>query len=145
MVLYIPLCFYYIPVRHLITIHIFDFTFHYASTISVADARGGENGVTLHSTMLQLYPEPPKDKSGCVPKLYIPLCFYYISSGITATAEPIFTLHSTMLLLYPKEQAIQSVETAFTFHYASTISIFHLICIRLRFHFTFHYASTISL
>ena len=60
--LYIPLCFYYITTsKNAISVHLF-FTFHYASTISPAMLAFGATILTLHSTMLLLYP-------GCENKL----------------------------------------------------------------------------
>ena len=100
------------------------FTFHYASTISFSTLLSNmqlaalhstmlllyrNNSVlhmhiclALHSTMLLLYPITlPSGRIACS-TLYIPLCFYYI----------IWTSAITKRLI------------TFTFHYASTISMF---------------------
>ena len=74
--IYIPLCFYFILDR---TFHIrknIEFTFHYASTLSVT----GWNLVFIY-------------------RIYIPLCFYFIGISFSNT-RPCLHLHSTMLLLY---------------------------------------------
>ena len=55
-----------------------EFTFHYASTLSYS----------AHSSNLLI-------------KIYIPLCFYFITTK-RAQASMDMHLHSTMLLLYPK-------------------------------------------
>ena len=55
-----------------------EFTFHYASTLSVCH-RGA---------------------AGKIIQIYIPLCFYFIASGIDVVNADKH-LHSTMLLLYP--------------------------------------------
>ena len=54
-------------------------------------------------------------------KLYIPLCFYYITSAVIPFSYNL-SLHSTMLLLYLEEHTVITITTSFTFHYASTIS-----------------------
>ena len=97
------------------------FTFHYASTLSAALLS------TRETTLI-----------------YIPLCFYFIAKGKERTQELIqnlhstmlllyqklykvdmdinCNLHSTMLLLYPVESTPEHPGSAFTFHYASTLS-----------------------
>ena len=56
--IYIPLCFYFIRKYNLcIRIHLSQFTFHYASTLSKAAGGRNDRAVNLHSTMLLLYHE----------------------------------------------------------------------------------------
>ena len=55
-------------------------------------------------------------------------------------------LHSIMLLLYPLwSKGNSPVSLAFTFHYASTLSLLSQYCLYPDLTFTFHYASTLSL
>ena len=75
--IYIPLCFYFIVVTHSPHNATNVFTFHYASTLSVAWHAGARPTHHLHSTMLLLYRQ--QDISTAIAKAY---------------------LHSTMLLLY---------------------------------------------
>ena len=103
----------------------------------------------LHSTMLLLYP------LSCIiicdaNIIYIPLCFYFISSSIAAQicasasftfhyastlskeswtwSHSAYNLHSTMLLLYRARIVVYVwCSIVFTFHYASTLS--HLTAI----------------
>ena len=76
--IYIPLCFYFIRFRQLISGHLVKFTFHYASTLSGFLRALAALAVNLHSTMLLLYRLPMPSNTRCL-----------------------FNLHSTMLLLYP--------------------------------------------
>ena len=120
--LYIPLCFYYIKQSFSVILKSTNFTFHYASTISLASPSNTMSVSSLHSTMLLLYLIGLRDKETGREYLYIPLCFYYI--------------------ITPKKPPIK--ESIFTFHYASTISLCSFLSICNLFPFTFHYASTIS-
>ena len=76
-IIYIPLCFYFICVKREFGIYDDEFTFHYASTLSA-------------------------HPSGCpkIDKIYIPLCFYFIQAPLSSVACQVSNLHSTMLLLY---------------------------------------------
>ena len=147
--IYIPLCFYFIKGEEYAYIKIYRFTFHYASTLSISGPYRSMCMVNLHSTMLLLY-QPARSStlnhkyhlhstmlllyrslSRRCPRLllriYIPLCFYFISSGseesdlikkftfhyastLSGIAAAYATsyqhhLHSTMLLLY-RERAV---------------------------------------
>ena len=164
--IYIPLCFYFICFRLAVLLTFFlylhstmlllypdrdidlgihhRFTFHYASTLSRARASGGTpvDTFTFHyaSTLSMFLP------------------------GLVCLNRH---LHSTMLLLYPDlRQNRKTVCIRFTFHYASTLSprlllnldiLIHLhstmlllyLWLREKRHlsvkrFTFHYASTLS-
>ena len=99
--LYIPLCFYYIC-KHLLPFLLWDafftfhyastisemidecaeyeaiFTFHYASTISIKQHLEYCYKYPLHSTMLLLY-RIDRILFTRLDRLYIPLCFYYIT------------------------------------------------------------------
>ena len=55
--------------------------------------------------------------------IYIPLCFYFIVALSQMTGYESYDLHSTMLLLYRRyPPRLNRQYTAFTFHYASTLS-----------------------
>ena len=121
--LYIPLCFYYIEICKQRHIHIFNFTFHYASTISPQQQNNviTINDFTFHyaSTISRQYFQTFLYAF----YLYIPLCFYYITTW---------------------RQTASFLSGTFTFHYASTISGYPGKYSRNYSTFTFHYASTIS-
>ena len=144
--IYIPLCFYFIvyPFHLFRKFHLF--TFHYASTLSsVPTALTGNTeliyiplcfyfiphlsgsrsstGIHLHSTMLLLYHVCAPDCPGFRYHLHSTMLLLYHIIDIKFLFF-IFYLHSTMLLLYPgKVSADQGAENAFTFHYASTLSL----------------------
>ena len=98
--IYIPLCFYFMECRLSARQVAAVFTFHYASTLSSYD---------------------PID---CVADfIYIPLCFYFILLRSAWQSLPGIYLHSTMLLLYPIYGPVTNPQVnIFTFHYASTLS-----------------------
>ena len=76
--------------------------------------------------------------------IYIPLCFYFILKK-DGNGSGVSDLHSIMLLLYQGLSCVPAVfSRTFTFHYASTLSLFmyHTSCTGVS--FTFHYASTLS-
>ena len=77
--------------------------------------------------------------------LYIPLCFYYITTAvISLTAFSIFTFHYASTISWCFNNGCY-LFNCFTFHYASTISNPGLKSWYVRLIFTFHYASTISI
>ena len=76
------------------------FTFHYASTLSESDDKTLGIQCNLHSTMLLLYLQE-HEWSNTVRIIYIPLCFYFIGNS-PPTLCTYLHLHSTMLLLYPE-------------------------------------------
>ena len=80
------------------------FTFHYASTLSLARVEC-------------IFSVP----------IYIPLCFYFILTYIPHSLV-LLHLHSTMLLLYRIRSIYPGYSYIFTFHYASTLSPQVLIC-----------------
>ena len=99
------------------------FTFHYASTLSnhhwyLFDAAG----YNLHSTMLLLYPI----RRGLCGRGCASFTFHYASTlSFPAGRSKLHNvyLHSTMLLLYPTLQPhLNKSHCTFTFHYASTLS-----------------------
>ena len=57
--------------------------------------------------------------------IYIPLCFYFIKRR-HRNLWKFLNLHSTMLLLYPGNALDSVKDFLFTFHYASTLSVFPL-------------------
>ena len=143
--IYIPLCFYFIERRKI----------RYARTIH------------LHSTMLLLYLMFLINLLMRL-QIYIPLCFYFIPSWRRLSSRSRSYLHSTMLLLYPVLRSshlflLKNLHSTmlllyrrpegfpsqgpgkFTFHYASTLSVFHHVLNPAESLFTFHYASTLSL
>ena len=100
-------------------------------------------------------------------RLYIPLCFYYITQTAARLHIPLPTLHSTMLLLYRglpynKDSRCQALPSTMLLLYQtqksaqmmlwsplhSTMLLLYPACHYLTppalFAFTFHYASTIS-
>ena len=97
------------------------FTFHYASTLSHPVFLTPFTTSNLHSTMLLLYRgKKPFRFNGCPnlhstmlllyqigaslqqsrPRIYIPLCFYFIRKRDEKSVPGTLYLHSTMLLLY---------------------------------------------
>ena len=119
--IYIPLCFYFIGKRP-------------------SSATGLPN---LHSTMLLLYRlflrlsvsgisiyiplcfyfiDVHTDRALSHYIIYIPLCFYFIRACRISCYLYRENLHSTMLLLYQNANAKYKGFSAFTFHYASTLS-----------------------
>ena len=101
----------------------YGFTFHYASTLSKANAAATAALTTnLHSTMLLLYHRRKKSYKA-EKNIYIPLCFYFIENsedGITSE-RPIYI----PLCFYFIEEHFTRRRGAlfrFTFHYASTLS-----------------------
>ena len=99
--IYIPLCFYFITACHVAAVPGHKFTFHYASTLS-----------------RQRHCKSFTDLS-----IYIPLCFYFIQKALIEVMYSFKNLHSTMLLLYPSVPLLATLaKITFTFHYASTLS-----------------------
>ena len=141
--LYIPLCFYYI--RDTTLSLTLPTSLHSTMLLLYLPSEEGLFVIyyPLHSTMLLLY---LKDGYRITTNkiLYIPLCFYYITDGSTTTYTVTnFTFHyaSTISVWWYNGNWYYA---DFTFHYASTISKFEHT---ERTHgniFTFHYASTIS-
>ena len=76
--LYIPLCFYFIEGCRLVVETQKHFTFHYASTLSDAWTICPLPMYTLHSIMLLLYQAAAQHLIRSLQDLYIPLCFYFI-------------------------------------------------------------------
>ena len=127
--IYIPLCFYFIAASIWGTHSCVAFTFHYASTLSKAEPNKACTRADLHSIMLLLYRPRPTYRL-CTPRIYIPLCFYFIICNllqlsiffkiyiplcfyfirlVPQRATETMNLHSIMLLLYPKDVAEPSV------------------------------------
>ena len=101
--LYIPLYFYFINIwycqEHVDYKRLIEkFTFHYASTLSVESVGRMIPDADLHSIMLLLYRWLFSSLHFKI--IYIPLCFYFIA--LTSLAD--------------------GFASAFTFHYASTLS-----------------------
>ena len=127
--IYIPLCFYFISPVILSRLTLYTFTFHYASTLSCVGISvdfvlvniyiplcfyfillsAGYNvwwiSFTFHyaSTLSSL----PGRESACFKLIYIPLCFYFIGYHPADLLFHLFDLHSTMLLLYQNQQRHQ--------------------------------------
>ena len=144
----------------------FQFTFHYASTLSKfvyrhtvdisnlhstmlllyrAEEQGQKYGTThLHSTMLLLYPITFADKRPVI-IIYIPLCFYFIERPEVGLKEKVSIYIPLCFYFIAYLQRCFLCRTSFTFHYASTLSnIWCRVTGRISL-FTFHYASTLSL
>ena len=97
----------------------------------------------LHSTMLLLYRKNASNhpKEACI---YIPLCFYFIASGLGLPPLPMwFTFHYASTLSTSSVRVVSDM-FAFTFHYASTLSMSRTRLVGTKSTFTFHYASTLS-
>ena len=99
LIIYIPLCFYFIMDDLSEPIRANEFTFHYASTLSTFSFSHFLPLSHLHSTMLLLYLQVPSLFIRAY-QIYIPLCFYFIDDTILFAERCISYLHSTMLLLY---------------------------------------------
>ena len=99
--IYIPLCFYFIVKQSQIEVKIIQFTFHYASTLSVLNLfqPGFFLQFTFHYASTLSVPTDLFHKSAFL--IYIPLCFYFIHDLVEDVAYLDKDLHSTMLLLYP--------------------------------------------
>ena len=100
----------------------FQFTFHYASTLS------------CWRLLVVVSPCP----------IYIPLCFYFILVLVSSVPHCTqFTFHYASTLSFSEYR--YSFDTAiFTFHYASTLSLLPISVTDQYSKFTFHYASTLS-
>ena len=99
--IYIPLCFYFIKEHPECVSDEYSFTFHYASTLS----------------------KDPHDV--IIPELiYIPLCFYFIKDTFwfLFLTNRIFTFHYASTLSQKLTRIRQNLSW-FTFHYASTLSV----------------------
>ena len=106
--IYIPLCFYFIRswVASIVSSP-FQFTFHYASTLSLVLVEAELPEKNLHSTMLLLYRRTSPPLRSILP-IYIPLCFYFIGFSPGSVYYYMHHLHSTMLLLYRRRHEEQS-------------------------------------
>ena len=98
-VIYIPLCFYFILAHCLGKLKAVPFTFHYASTLSASSSRFRKRSskFTLHYASTLSKMELVQIWNMRV--IYIPLCFYFIAD-LDEVRKEIMHLHSTMLLLY---------------------------------------------
>ena len=120
--IYIPLCFYFISKSRACSSVLIRFTFHYASTLS----------------MIQYYSQ--KDVS----LIYIPLCFYFIwvygNAWVYGDA-----IYIPLCFYFIEMKAPKNLyNSLFTFHYASTLSMWMPEACPQQTAFTFHYASTLS-
>ena len=144
LLIYIPLCFYFIGKGG--TSMTGDMDLH--STMLLLYRRRGSYLCRhirhLHSTMLLLYQTTTTLSVGTM-IIYIPLCFYFISTAEYQISRLMQNLHSTMLLLY---QVIGIDLGITTLHLHSTMLLLYqpssLYVFRVRDEFTFHYASTLS-
>ena len=123
LIIYIPLCFYFITCHLLHPVQSFQFTFHYASTLS--HHRPSMNDFVhthLHSTMLLLYPLffMTAYYTG---EIYIPLCFYFIESLRDVAAYPVqIYIPLCFYFIVDNPEDKRRNYNGFTFHYASTLS-----------------------
>ena len=167
LLLYIPLCFYYIGKDKIHTpfcsgLYIPLCFYYICILLSI-----GEDKTWLYIPLCFYYIEEAKEKEPEQPELYIPLCFYYIGPVDVGAMQMSF-LYIPLCFYYISCCSCSSViPEIFTFHYASTISIFrnsgrfrtfplhstmlllyqNAYCwLAVIYHsFTFHYASTISM
>ena len=99
--IYIPLCFYFIScsfLRVLLThthLHSTMLLLYHDRLSEIHDKE-----LHLHSTMLLLYLSAGAQNQD-TGKIYIPLCFYFITMSALMLSGRVQNLHSTMLLLYP--------------------------------------------
>ena len=122
--IYIPLCFYFI-VLHRVWLQHINLDLHSTMLLLYLWLVFGSIGLRthLHSTMLLLYPQCQPPVIGPSEKIYIPLCFYFINRCKWTSGRDQH-LHSTMLLLYRTRTRQKKMPgSTFTFHYASTLSI----------------------
>ena len=119
------------------------FTFHYASTLSNSRLLIVDSDLYLHSIMLLLYQMFGNSRKTLL-LIYIPLCFYFIDSVYGhEIIIVVFTFHyASTLSLFPAGRT--RLFLLFTFHYASTLSPCVYLCVFVDVLFTFHYASTLS-
>ena len=75
----------------------------------------------LHSTMLLLYLPPAGGRETCI-YIYIPLCFYFIRAPVPGNLQMELIYIPLCFYFITKAAAYFPSFTAFTFHYASTLS-----------------------
>ena len=141
--IYIPLCFYFISKALNLSTSQNIFTFHYASTLSRFQHFLRWRHNNLHSTMLLLYPFLVGVSLLVFLHLHSTMLLLYRMSARVANTTGRY-LHSTMLLLYPFHFWLLCHHCGFTFHYASTLSFPYSFIELTCYKFTFHYASTLS-
>ena len=99
------------------------FTFHYASTLSSTGRR----------------------RRSCGNRIYIPLCFYFITTRTHSQKASWSNLHSTMLLLYQTPVGFTPFVSMYL--HSTMLLLYHVVLAPCAFSaniFTFHYASTLS-
>ena len=93
------------------------FTFHYASTLSKVDGKFWTAPLNLHSIMLLLYLQPPKQMPA-LPRIYIPLCFYFIPflfSPLISCSSDLYFVHLLFSLYFHfKNILVKSPKCNFT-------------------------------
>ena len=97
--IYIPLCFYFILFADRLVVLVNQFTFHYASTLSLPTPPQVDDYYNLHSTMLLLYRRKQGNLPGMHRHLHSTMLLLYPVCGMD-DGIPDWNLHSTMLLLY---------------------------------------------
>ena len=145
LVIYIPLCFYFIRDRAIIEVLRSTFTFHYASTLSspTSNTLLTSNGIYIPLCFYFIRDHHEIMTSGF--RIYIPLCFYFIFLYRDHQGHGIlFTFHYASTLSCHR-RCCSHDQQQFTFHYASTLSWQRNTGYRHGAAFTFHYASTLSL
>ena len=163
--IYIPLCFYFISISTFFTVTAQQFTFHYASTLSIP--RGCESArippFTFHyaSTLSNVSSGRQYDRAiftfhyastlslsflAFVPplRIYIPLCFYFIFSVQFHWADVLQIYIPLCFYFIAFDKNTRMLYIKFTFHYASTLSDDAFNQVKQMMKFTFHYASTLS-
>ena len=124
--IYIPLCFYFIAKLSALSFYPLTFTFHYASTLSNGGVRIGAGVKHLHSTMLLLYLNPLAFSAETYLNLHSTMLLLYPVSRISTHLKEI-NLHSTMLLLY---LAAVHIATAADIHLHSTmLLLYHVVSV----------------
>ena len=143
LLIYIPLCFYFIGGLHRHCGLFFQFTFHYASTLSVSARGACITTCTIYIPLCFYFIVGGMKNNPVDNPIYIPLCFYFIADCLADLDKYCtFTFHYASTL--SRRRVSRGDCRIFTFHYASTLSAPETSIVSNISEFTFHYASTLS-
>ena len=117
------------------------FTFHYASTYTDDSVTTRINGTIYIPLCFYLYEEPAVSAEPAEPDLHSTMLLLIQILDAPRHVSG-WNLHSTMLLLIRLDAYTQKLADIFTFHYASTYTVFRQYYNSIIYIFTFHYAST---
>ena len=97
------------------------FTFHYASTLSQSTERL-RHGYHIYIPLCFYFIKCVYHFCGFLDDIYIPLCFYFIA-GRTTLRSAVHGIYIPLCFYFINEEITKTVrEYEFTFHYASTLS-----------------------